>query len=156
MGAEAGSAGATIRKMRPEDAPRLARILRESPEAAQWTEQSQLEFLDSPGAVAFVSESGVEISGFIVGRQVLGEAEVLNIAVAPESRRKEEGRALLDAAVQEYRARGARRVFLEVRELNSNAIAFYQRQGFSKVGRRAGYYRNPEEAAIVMEKKLTG
>jgi ribosomal protein S18 acetylase RimI-like enzyme len=45
---------------------------------------------------------------------------------------------------------------MEVRESNAGAIAFYQKQGFSKSGRRPGYYRDPVEAAILMEKKLTG
>jgi ribosomal protein S18 acetylase RimI-like enzyme len=47
-------------------------------------------------------------------------------------------------------------VFLEVRESNAPAIAFYLKYGLAKSGRRPGYYRDPAEAAIVMEKKLTG
>jgi len=47
-------------------------------------------------------------------------------------------------------------VFLDVRESNESAIAFYEKWGFCKKGRRAGYYHDPEEAAIVMEMKLTG
>jgi ribosomal-protein-alanine N-acetyltransferase len=46
-------------------------------------------------------------------------------------------------------------VFLEVRESNQAAIAFYSKHGFAKMGRRPSYYRVPDEAAIVMEKKLT-
>ena len=45
-------------------------------------------------------------------------------------------------------------LFLEVRESNLGAIAFYERFGFSKIGRRKIYYRDPEEAAITMGKKL--
>jgi ribosomal protein S18 acetylase RimI-like enzyme len=47
-------------------------------------------------------------------------------------------------------------VFLEVRESNGAGVTLYGKHGFSKVGRREGYYRDPEEAALVMEKKFTG
>jgi ribosomal protein S18 acetylase RimI-like enzyme len=57
--------------------------------------------------------------------------------------------------MDEFRARQVSRVFLEVRESNEAGIAFYRKHGFSNTGRRAGYYRDPDEAAIVMEMKLS-
>ena len=108
------------------------------------------------GVLALVSEDGEKVSGFIVGRQAAGEAEILNLAVIPANRRKGEGRALLKGALEEFLARQVSRVFLEVRESNEAGMAFYERQGFSKTGRRAGYYRDPDEAAIRMEMKLRG
>jgi len=155
MAAEAGSASPRIRTFRPQDAAALTRILKDSPEAAQWTEQSRRELLESPVIVVFVSESGHDVSGFVVGRQVADEAEILNIAVTPTARQKGEGTDLMEAAIGVFLSRGASRVFLEVRESNRKAIAFYERQGFCKAGRRAGYYQNPEGAALVMEKKLS-
>jgi ribosomal protein S18 acetylase RimI-like enzyme len=58
--------------------------------------------------------------------------------------------------LEKLQRRGVRRVYLEVRESNTTAIAFYQKQGFSIMGRRPGYYREPEEAAVLMERRLTG
>jgi ribosomal-protein-alanine N-acetyltransferase len=142
-----------IRGLRPKDVAALTSILREAPEAANWTQASYQESMNSPGAVAFVSESDGKVSGFLIGRQVVDEAEILNLAVALSARRRGEGGALLRAAVEEFRARGASRVFLEVRESNAAGIAFYEKHGFCKTGRRAGYYRDAE-AAAVMEKKL--
>jgi ribosomal-protein-alanine N-acetyltransferase len=107
------------------------------------------------GTVVFVSESDGKVTGFLIGRHVVDEAEVLNLAVAPQARRRGEGGALLKAATDEFLARGAKRGYLEVRESNTAAIAFYVKNGFSQVGRRSGYYRDPDEAAVVMEKKLT-
>jgi ribosomal protein S18 acetylase RimI-like enzyme len=63
---------------------------------------------------------------------------------------------LLDTALAEFKSRNVSRAFLEVRESNEAGIAFYLKHGFAKSGRRPGYYREPEEAAILMEKKLTG
>ena len=156
MGAEAKRelVGGTIRAFRPKDAAGLTAILRDAPEAANWTQASYREWMNSPGAVAFVSEGDGRVTGFVIGRQVADEAEVLNLAVVPLARRKGQGGVLLNAVVSEFRARGVNRVYLEVRESNVAARAFYAKHGFSQTGKRLKYYRKPEEAAIVMEKKL--
>jgi ribosomal-protein-alanine N-acetyltransferase len=150
------SVATTIRAFGEADAAAAAEILRASLEAARWTEWGLRELLGWQGVVALVSGDGRKVSGLIVGRQAAGEAEILNLAVIPAKRRKGEGGALLKAAVEALRARKVSRVFLEVRESNEAGIAFYEKQGFSKTGRRAGYYRDPDEAAIRMEMKLGG
>lgn len=140
-----------IRALRPEDARAVAEILRQSPEAVFWPEASVREVLVWEGALGLASEVRAEVVGFLIARQMRDEAEVLNLAVAPENRRRGEGGALLRAAVVEFRKRGVRRVFLEVRESNAAGIAFYEKHSFSQAGRRERYYREPVEAAIVME-----
>ena len=57
--------------------------------------------------------------GFTLCRQIGPDAELLLIGVAPAARRSGVGRALLDAAADEARARGAATLFLEVREGNA-------------------------------------
>jgi ribosomal-protein-alanine N-acetyltransferase len=158
MGAETKRerVGTNVRGFRPSDAAGLAAILRDAPEAANWTQASYREWMNSPGAVAFVSEVDGGVTGFIIGRQVVDEAEVLNVAVSPLARRKGQGGALLKAALEEFRARSVNRVYLEVRESNVAARAFYAKHGFLQAGKRLKYYRKPEEAAIVMEIRLTG
>lgn len=145
---------ASIRALRPEEAAAVTEILRQSPEAVYWPEASLREVLEWKGILALASEARGEVVAFLIARQVRDEAEVLNLAVAPQSRRKGEGGALLRTAVVELRKSGAGRVFLEVRESNAAGIAFYGKHSFSKVGRREGYYRDPVEAAIVMEIRL--
>ena len=149
-------AAATIRVFLPADAAAATQILKGSPEASQWTEWGFKELLGWRGVLALVSEDDRKVIGFIIGRQVGGESEILNAAVIVARRRRGEGGALLKAALDEFRARRVSRVFLEVRESNEAGIAFYEKHGFSKTGRRAGYYRDPDEAAIVMEMKLAG
>jgi len=145
---------AMIRTFGEAHAAAAAEILRGSPEAAQWTEWGIRELLGWRGVLALVSEDENKVNAFIIGRQVADEAEILNLAVILPKRRRGEGAGLLKAALEEFRARHVSRVFLEVRESNESAIAFYAGHGFSKTGRRAGYYHDPEEAAIVMEIKL--
>jgi ribosomal-protein-alanine N-acetyltransferase len=158
MGAEVkrGTLGVAIRALRLADAARVARILEETPEAANWSQEGLEEFTNSPSGLALVSDVGGEISGFLVGRQVGEEAEILNLGIARARRRRGDGGALLKAALDEFVARRVSRVFLEVRESNEAGIAFYAKHGFAKTGRRPAYYRDPVEAAIVMEKKLGG
>jgi ribosomal-protein-alanine N-acetyltransferase len=148
--------GVVIRALLLADAVGVAKILEEAPEAANWSRQSLDELTNSPGGLAFVSEAGGEISGFLVGRQVGEEAEILNLGVARSRRRKGDGGALLKAALDEFVTRGVSRVFLEVRESNATGIAFYTKHGFAKTGLRPKYYRDPAEAAVLMEKKLGG
>lgn len=150
------NAGATVRAFLPADTAAVTGILKESPEAAEWTEASVRESAGWRGIVALVIESDGKVTGFIIGRQVADQAEILNLAVRPARRGKGEGGALLKAAMDEFRARQVNYVFLEVRESNETGIAFYAKHGFSERNIRLNYYHAPDEAAVVMGKKLTG
>lgn len=87
-------------------------------------------------------------------RSAADEVEILNIAVAPQWRRAGLGSRLLKHALEEARAEGAQRVFLEVRESNRAAIALYMRHGFQAAGRRENYYAAPAEAALVLAQQM--
>jgi len=158
MAGEGGSDSrlAGIRGFRPEDIPELVSITEESSESASWSRESYEKLCKLEGFLAFVNEMAGSISGFVVGRQVADEGEILNLAVRRQNRRRGEGHALLSAILEQLHRRGVNKVFLEVRESNEAGIAFYEKMGFAKTGRRPGYYREPEEAAVLMEKRLTG
>ena len=149
---DAISASDPIREFRGDlDAMQVAEVLRQSPEAARWSEAELRELHSLAGMTAFLSERGGVLSGVVFGRVVLDEAEILNLAVAPASRRGGEGRRLVLRLLEDFRAKGVSRVFLEVRESNKVAIAFYERLGFGAVGERKDYYQHPREGALVME-----
>jgi ribosomal-protein-alanine N-acetyltransferase len=145
----------SVRKFQVADADAVMAIATEAPGAAIWSRASYAKFTDEKESLALVFERRGAISGFLIGRRVADQAEVLNLAVATAHRGKGEGTALLQAALEEFGLRGTKSVYLEVREANTGAIAFYEKHGFVKTGRRNGYYRNPDEAAITMERKLT-
>ena len=155
MEAERAAANGTIRAMRREDVAAVSAILAESPEAANWNVQSLPESLNWPGMVALVGESGRAVMGFVMARQTADEAEILNIAVASLARGKGIGGHLLEAALKEFAVHNVCRIFLEVRESNGTAKRFYERAGFVQTGKRAKYYRDPEEAAVLMEKRYS-
>jgi len=141
-----------VREFRAEDAAAASEILREARESASWSMQALVEFMPLPGAVALMSERAGRPTGFILGRLVADEAEVLNLAVREECRRQGEGRALLKELLRRFAESGVSRVFLEVRESNRGAMGFYERMGFRQSGRREDYYREPQEAALVYVK----
>lgn len=91
--------------------------------------------------------------GFVLGRAVLDEAELLTIAVDPALRRQGAGRALLAAFEAAAAARGASRAFLEVAADNVAALALYHGAGWAEAGRRRGYY-GPGIDALVLAKPL--
>ncbi len=115
-----------------------------------WSEGSFREALTSPWSFGLVAQGNRGIAGYLVAREVAGTGEVLNLAVAPEWRRKGIGGALLQAGIAALRRRRVTEVFLEVRESNRSAQALYLSHGFRAVGQRAAYYRNPREDALVL------
>lgn len=102
----------------------------------------------------WVAEEDDGIAGFLVARTLGREAEILNIAVRPDARRRGVGSNLLVEAVVWSTDLRAERVLLEVRESNTSAIGFYERQGFRVAGRRRGYYATPAEDALLLELPL--
>lgn len=157
MGAEDDQkrVSARIRRFCGEDADAVMALMAESPQAANWSRKSYLDFANQDGAIALVIEAGGTVTAFLIGRLLQDQAEILNLAVMTRRRREGQGAKLLKAALAEFRLRGVKSVYLEVRESNTAAIAFYKAHGFAKSGHREGYYHQPEEPAITMEKKLT-
>jgi [ribosomal protein S18]-alanine N-acetyltransferase len=98
---------------------------------------------------ALIVEPG-PIAGYIVARETAGELHINNVAVRAEFRRRGIGAALLGRILHEARRRKANAAFLEVRSANIAAQALYEKSGFRAIARRANYYSEPREDAVVM------
>lgn len=98
---------------------------------------------------ALIVEPG-PIAGYIVARETAGELHINNVAVRAEFRRRGIGAALLGRILHEARRRKANAAFLEVRSANLAAQALYEKNGFRAIARRADYYSEPREDAVVM------
>lgn len=144
-----------LRAFGPRDAAEAVRIARQCAEAAAWSEEAYAR-LDEAGCRGWVAQTGAETVGFLVARCAADEAEILNLAVAPESRRRGYATALAQEALREFRGQGVRRVFLEVRASNRAALAFYEGLAFRAVGRRGAYYEKPREDAVCMALEFPG
>jgi ribosomal-protein-alanine N-acetyltransferase len=144
-----------VRGFQPGDVAQMEEIARSAPEAAGWT-RNAFKSMEMAGERGWVIETESRVTGFVVVRVVLSEAEILNLAIEAPQRRSGQASRLLEEVLITLRRAGVQRIFLEVRASNAAAIAFYQRHGFAEIGRRPGYYRDPDEAALCMKKILTG
>lgn len=135
---------AEVRRMASEDLAAVERIQQACPEAAQWAPASYLN------EESFVALAGGTVAGFLAVRQTAaGEHEVLNLAVAPEFRRRGAARLLLDRVLGHQTATW----FLEVRESNTPAQRLYESAGFREIARRPNYYEDTGESAVVMRRQ---
>lgn len=98
---------------------------------------------------------GIFSKGILVGysfsRIVDDEFNILNIGIDLNFRGMGLGQKLLDCVLNEARNRNCSIAFLEVRESNVLAQSIYQKAGFKISGRRASYYSDNGEAALLME-----
>ncbi len=117
-----------------------------------WDAAEFAQFLADP--LCFALE---DAEGLLIGRTVAGEAELLTLAVAPQSRRRGVGARLVNRFLYQARCRSAETAFLEVAADNAPAIALYTAAGFAPAGRRKGYYLHPDGTrcdALVMSRPL--
>lgn len=142
-----------IRPARPADSAALSEIERSS-FGDPWSPEGFRQALAGPGSFGLVADRGGLPLGYLFGRQMADEGEILNLAVAPRYRRGGVGGALLHAGLAWFLARKVREVFLEVRESNQAAQRLYLTNGFRAVGLRAAYYRNPPEDALVLRREV--
>lgn len=105
-------------------------------------------------ATAENDKGEIRIVGYIVTLTLSPECEILNIAVSPEFRRKGIAEKLLMYVSAKASEKDCDTLMLEVRESNLAARTLYEKLGFYSVGRRKGYYSNPVEDAILMDKSL--
>ena len=122
--------------------------------ADPWSEKSIASELTNPLTYWLVAVEGDTVAGYIGSQSVMGESDMMNVAVAPEYRRRGMGEALVLALAQGLKEQGNESLALEVRASNVPAIALYEKLGFAQVGRRPGYYRNPREDALILKKML--
>lgn len=148
-----GSIAEMIREMAPADAAAIEVVLAASAGASQWSAEDLIR-LARMGTRIWVAEQSGEVMGASATRTVADEVEVLTLGVAPLWRRRGVGRSLMDAALSQAGQAGARQVFLEVRESNRGARAFYAALGFVESGRRRAYYQDPAEDALVLSRPV--
>jgi ribosomal-protein-alanine N-acetyltransferase len=138
-----------LRPLTGSDSAAIYALAAGSPGAAQWSETGY-ESLGANRLEGWGAFRDGVLHGFIIVRRVEEEMEILNLAVDPTSRRSGIASRLLVECMAGGNAGVPRRIFLEVRESNSTAQAFYSSQGFVLGGRRRGYYSDPLEDALVL------
>ena len=121
--------------------------------ADPWSENSVASELNNPLSLWLVAMEENAVVGYVGSQTVLGETDMMNVAVHPDYRRCGIARTLITTLTDALRERGSHSLMLEVRASNAPAIALYAELGFREVGRRRNYYRNPKEDALILRKE---
>jgi ribosomal-protein-alanine N-acetyltransferase len=147
--------GLVLRRAGKADVDRVVQIEAEG-FLHPWSRELVERELEHSWSVLLIAEDGAggPVVGYVVFWVVHDEVHVLNVATALAARRRGIGRALMEAAEEEGRRRGARLSTLEVRRSNVPAITLYLAMGYRQVGVRPNYYAEEREDALVMVKML--
>ena len=145
----------TIRSMTASDVPQVAALERAC-FSDPWPEQVLAHELENELSLWLVAEEEGTVLGYVGSQTVLGEADMMNLAVRADRRRQGIAAALVNALCAALRReKDAVQLTLEVRDSNEAAIRLYASLGFAELGRRPNYYFHPKEDARILRKDLT-
>ncbi len=122
-----------------------------------WHESAFLgEIHNYPVSHPYVIIHSIEkrIIGYFIYWTLNKEVQISNIAIHPDYRRMGIGETVLRQLLSQLRKNRTKFIFLEVRPSNTAALNLYRKLDFEIVGIRKDYYRNPEEHAIIMGRRL--
>ncbi len=114
-----------------------------------WTKKGILDTISTNGKY-YAATLGGDYVGHGGMTVVLDEAYITNIVIDPKFRRMGAAKLILDKLCFEAQTLGTAFISLEVRESNLAAIGLYKQKGFTPVGFRKNFYRNPNENAVIM------
>ena len=143
-----------ILSMDEQHVPQIA-ALEAASFSAPWDEASIHAELDNPLALWLAAEDAEQnVLGYVGSQSCFEDADILNVCVAPEARRRGIAEALMLELERRLRPKGVEKITLEVRASNVPALRLYEKLGYTQVGLRNGYYEKPREDALILQKSL--
>ena len=118
-----------------------------------WSERSLVSELTAAYSYWLVAVDGDRVVGYVGSQSSFDEADMMNIAVHPDYRRRGVAEQLVTLLCDGLAAKNVHVLMLEVRASNEPAKTLYGKLGFAQVGRRPNYYRNPKEDALILRKE---
>lgn len=118
-----------------------------------WSENSITYELTNPLSLWLVAVEGDRVAGYVGSQSVMGESDMMNVAVHPDFRRQGVAEKLVLELVAALAKKDNHCLTLEVRASNAPAISLYEKLGFAQIGLRKNYYRNPKEDALILRKE---
>ena len=123
--------------------------------SAPWDEASIHAELDNPLALWLAAEDAEQhVLGYVGSQSCFEDADILNVCVAPEARRRGIAEALMLELERRLLPKGVEKITLEVRASNEPALRLYKKLGYTQLGLRKGYYEKPREDALILQKSL--
>lgn len=142
-----------IRRMSEKDIDAVAELEKKI-FSSPWSKESIQKAFSLNENIYLVAEEKNEIVGYCGIWTSFETADLCNIAVHPEWRRRGIADEVLAEAFRLCRKSQVEQLLLEVRESNNGAIALYKKNGFVSIDVRKAYYKSPIENAIIMQLKL--
>ena len=118
--------------------------------SSPWSEQALELLLRQDEAIGFVAVQNGAVLAYGGMLMTPFDAQITNVAVHPDARRRGLGRQIFAALLKEASARALESLTLEVRASNLPAIALYESMGLVCLGKRKRFYTAPIEDALVM------
>ena len=144
----------TIRAMTASDIPPLLEIERVSFPVPWSAGMFMIQLGLADETENLVVMRGKTVIGYVSSWYGYKEVHILSIAVSEEERGGAAAAKLLAAAEEMGLNRGCLKVVLEVRVSNLRAIRFYEKHGYTQVGRRKGYYSDSGEDTLIFDKDM--
>lgn len=144
-----------VRSYEPKDSEAIYRLDQSCyPPGIAYSRYALGEFLNLPGARAWVAEDDGQLVAFIIARRATRRhGHIITLDVREDRRREGIGTALLATAEDWLRGEGVTRTRLETAANDPVAVAFWQKTGYVIVGRLPDYYLGRIDA-LRMEKQL--
>ena len=140
-----------IRRMTLDDFEQVVAIDQAS-FSLPWPARSfHFELTDNPASRCWVADLEGRVVCMAVAWLIVDEIHIATFATHPDYRQRGIGKKLLLHTLRSAKDEGAIASFLEVRESNDAALEMYRKFGYVESGRREGYYKDNNEAAILMK-----
>ncbi len=126
-------------------------VIEQQVQTHPWSRALLIDSIES-GHYCTVLEQDNHVIGFCILQQVLDEANLLLMAIAPAFQQRGLGMQLLEQSIEGLGS-ACNMVFLEVRQSNTAAIALYEKTGFAQIDLRKNYYpttTHGKEHAVLM------
>lgn len=140
-----------LRALKKDDIPFLVSARESFPDA--WDKKMLVSAFRAGNFFGFIAEEIKDgaPAGFITYSVNIDTADLQDLFVAENYRRKGAGNALVSAFIEDAFTRGVKKLFLEVRESNLPAIKLYEKAGFIFLAERKKYYSDGENALVLVK-----
>lgn len=120
---------------------------------AAWSEKSIASELNNSLSLWIVAVEDEKVLGYVGSQTVMGETDMMNVAVHPDYRKQGIATGLITELIGALKKRESHCLTLEVRASNEPAKNLYKILDFEEIGIRKNYYRNPREDALILRKE---
>lgn len=142
-----------IRNMTIQDIDQVVQIEEEN-FTLPWSKEDFEDEIKNPRAMYFVVDLDGNVVGFSGLWNILNEGNITNIAIKKEYQQQGIGTKLINTMMKQAKEEGIEALTLEVRISNVKAQHVYEKLGFQGVGNRKGFYKQPNEDALIMWCKI--